>query len=104
MSVGLGTLKTVDDEVGRRIEVMASNYDADELELVAETIPDPGKYAVEMLVPLDRRQMQELSIIIDRFLDNGPQRPKPRHGKNRITGDPCRFTEAGKCTCGLYPP
>ena len=70
MSVGLGTLKTVDDEVGRRIEVWSSNYDADELELIVETIPDTGKHAVEILVPLDRRQMQELSIIIDRFLDH----------------------------------
>lgn len=69
MSVGLGTLKSVGDDIGRRIEVMASNYDADEIELLAETIPDPGTYAVEMLVSLDRRQMQELSIIIDRFMD-----------------------------------
>ncbi len=28
----------------------------------------------------------------------------PKHGKNRITGDPCQFIKTGFCTCGLYPP
>ncbi len=60
MSVGLGTLKAID---GMHIEVAASNYDADYLTLYG------GDDGCEVEIDLDRRQMQELSIIIDRFLD-----------------------------------
>ncbi len=63
MSVGLGTLKAVDGNPAKSIEVMASNYDADTIRLDQTGQCDCGE------VELDRRQMQELSIIIDRFLD-----------------------------------
>ena len=78
MSVGLGTLKTVDDVKELRIEVWADNYDADTLRLEMEdgeqyvtTGIDPtGGSGFGLEIELDRRQMQELSIIIDRFLDH----------------------------------
>ncbi len=60
VSVGLGTLRSVD---GQHIEVAASSYNADSLTLYV--VDDQG----EVELDLDRRQMQELSIIIDRFLD-----------------------------------
>ncbi len=56
MSVVLGILLSKD---GQHIEVEASNYDDDELRLVQGVI----------YMPLDRRQMQELSVIIDRFME-----------------------------------
>ncbi len=62
MSVGLGTLHSVGNTGDRRIEVWASNYDADELYLQASSD------CCEVEITLDRRQMQELSVIIDRFL------------------------------------
>ncbi len=62
MSVGLGTLKAID---GMHIEVAASNYDADYLTLYADAVDCDCQIEMD----LDRRQMQELSIIIDRFLD-----------------------------------
>lgn len=63
MSVGLGTLNAVDRLTGRAVEVMATNYDADYILLCTA---EAGNEAV---IELDRRQMQELTIIIDRFLD-----------------------------------
>ena len=62
MSVGLGTLRTVGNVISRHIDVSASNYDSDELNLQA----DGEHCSVELT--LDRRQLQELSVIIDRFL------------------------------------
>ncbi len=64
MSVGLGTLKTVGNVGARQIEVLANNYDGDELWLSAS-----GENC-EVELTLDRRQMMELSVIIDRFLDH----------------------------------
>ncbi len=63
MSVGLGTLKSVDNDPAKSIEVWSSNYDGDTLTLEL----GEGRHDIEF--ELDRRQMQELSIIIDRFLD-----------------------------------
>ena len=64
MSVGLGTLKTIANLPGKQIEVMASNYDGDELWLCAT-----GENC-EVEITLDRRQLMELSVIIDHFLDS----------------------------------
>jgi len=63
MSVGLGTLKAIGGKTAQDIYVSASNYDADTLRLDQTGDPDGG------VIDLDSRQMQELSIIIDRFLD-----------------------------------
>ena len=63
-SVGLGTLKSIGNVGDKSIEVWSSNYDADTLKLLAEC----GSCSIEL--ELDRRQMQELSVIIDRFLDH----------------------------------
>ena len=62
MSVGLGTLHTVGNVGSRHVEVWASNYDSDELYLQA------GCETCDIELTLDRRQLQELSVIIDRFL------------------------------------
>jgi hypothetical protein len=97
MSVGLGTLRTADNKRSRRIEVYADQYDSPELTL------EVGSDGVNVEIDLDRKQMQELSIIIDRFMDKDPQQSKPVHGKNRHTGAPCQFHTTGACTCGLYP-
>jgi hypothetical protein len=64
MSVGLGTLTCRGTQRDRDVEVWASNYDADELRLCAS-----GPQC-EVEITLDSRQLQELSIIIDRFLSS----------------------------------
>ncbi len=63
MSVGLGTLTAIDRKSTKVIDVVASDYSADKLTLQA------GYDGIQIELDLDRRQMQELSIIIDRFLD-----------------------------------
>ena len=67
MSVGLGTLRTVGNDKSRQVDVIATNYDADELRLEAGAWDAGGVF---MELTLDRKQLQELSIIIDRFLDD----------------------------------
>lgn len=57
MSVGLGTIEADDD--CPEVEVWTSNYDADRLYLEQEGIE----------IALNRRQLQALSIIVDRFMD-----------------------------------
>lgn len=57
MSVGLGTIKA--DDFVSEVEVTAADYDADRLELEQD-----GN-----LIWMTRRQLQALSIIVDRFMD-----------------------------------
>ena len=61
MSVQLGTIQSL--SAGVPIEIWADNYDADELRLV---IDEPH---VEIEITLDRKEIQELSKILDRFMD-----------------------------------
>lgn len=62
MSVGLGTL--IGDDV-EEVEVMSSDYDAEWIRLDQV---NPEQMILDSIV-LDRNQMQQLSVIIDRFLD-----------------------------------
>lgn len=62
MSVGLGELIPLSGDARSIIEVAASNYDANEAYLIANT------ECADITLFLDRKQLQELSVIIDRFL------------------------------------
>ena len=62
MSICLGKLTCFGSQTDKDIEVWCSNYDDDEVWLLIE------RENIEVEVTLDQRQMQELSVIIDRFL------------------------------------
>lgn len=61
MTVGLGTLYPADEEFDT-VDVYADSYDCRHL-----TMYDPRDGNI---IIVDRAQLQELSIIIDRFLDD----------------------------------
>ena len=61
MSVQLGTIQSL--SAGVPIEVWADQYDSDELRLCI----DEG--GVEIEITLDRKEIQELAAILDRFMD-----------------------------------
>jgi len=62
MSVCLGKLTCRGTQADRDIEVWCSNYDDDEIWLLVD------RESIDVEITLDQRQMQELSVIIDRFL------------------------------------
>jgi hypothetical protein len=64
MSVQLGELKAIDGK-SSPVEVEASNFDADLLVLQQD---EPGSEHPDVII-MDRKQLQELSQVIDRFLD-----------------------------------
>lgn len=61
MSVQLGTIQSL--SAGVPMEVWADQYDSDTLRLC---VSDDG---VEIELTLDRKMIQELTVILDRFME-----------------------------------